>query len=692
MTRLAFGSVLAALIAIAPAFADSRIKSAVATVEPATARPGQVVTFKVTVEILPGFHTYPTVQNDKKEAASVVKLQPPDNADLIFVEPPVDPPGAKSHPGPNGGLLDYYTDSITWEFKAIVSPRAPAGPQSVALKRALFIVCDESNCLPESVKLAAKFTVAGEPVPVEDKYREAVDKVLATRAAPKVEPKATPTTPDAVKSIGPAPKKNIKLVPSPTYEEELMSIFDKRYPIEATTADGKSSTGFGAFLLTAAFWGIVTLLTPCVFPMVPITVSVFLKQSEKQGTNPVAQAGVYAFTIVAVLGISAMALLEIFRNLSVNPWMNVSLGLLFVVFALSLFGLFELTVPTSLVDFTSAREKGGYVGTIFMGLTFSLISFTCVAPFLGGFAALAASGSFSWAERLAGAVVFAISFAAPFFLLALFPSLLKKLPKSGGWMNTIKVVMGFLEFAAALKFFRTAELRWLDRPVVFTYDIVMALWIATLGVLAAYLFGLFRLPHDHEKHEHVGVGRMLTGLFAIGLGVYLAPALFSAGEERNRPTGTVYAWVDAFLLPEPAQEEDWSGDLKRSLEAAREKNELVFVDFTGVTCTNCKLNEKNVFTKPEIRAALSRYRLVQIYTDTIPGGLYESTVDGGKQDADADANRKFQEQFFGTLQLPLYVIMKPEANGKASVLGIYAEGKINREDLFIEFLKKPFAK
>ena len=372
--------------------------------------------------------------------------------------------------------------------------------------------------------------------------------------------------------------------------------------------------------------------------------------------------------------------------------MNLGLGLLFIVFALSLFGMYDITVPRRLVNFTSAREGGGYLGTVFMGLTFSLISFTCVAPFLGGFAGMSASGNFSSLQLACGALAFAGAFAAPFFVLALFPSLMKKLPKSGGWMNTIKVVMGFLEFAAALKFFRTAELRWLDQPAVFAYDVVLALWVGTLVVMGLYLLGLFRLPHDHGKHEHVGAPRMLSGLLAIALAVYLTPALFSGGEHRNRPGGTLYAWVDAFLLPESSGETEWSGDLKASLQAAHEKGELVFVDFTGETCTNCRLNEHNVFPKPEVRGWMQRYRLVQLYTDKVPEMQYASPADLEKRNADAEANLKFQRKYFGTEQLPLYAILRPEAGGKATALGVYAEGKINREDLFVDFLRRPLVK
>jgi thiol:disulfide interchange protein DsbD len=264
---------------------------------------------------------------------------------------------------------------------------------------------------------------------------------------------------------------------------------------------------------------------------------------------------------------------------------------------------------------------------------------------------------------------------------------MKKLPKSGGWLNTIKVVMGFLEFAAALKFFRTAELRWLDQPAIFAYDIVLGLWVAILVVMGLYLLGLFRLPHDHNPHAHIGAPRMLFGVLSIAVAVYLTPALFSGGEFRNRPGGIVYSWVDAFLLPESGEHPDGSGDLKRSLIAAHDNGELVFIDFTGVTCTNCRLNEKSVFSKPEIRRLLMQYRIVQLYTDTVPESLYETVPELAKREADAEVNLKFQRDFFQDERLPLYAILKPEPGGKAKVVSVYFESKINYESIFIEFLR-----
>jgi thiol:disulfide interchange protein DsbD len=262
-------------------------------------------------------------------------------------------------------------------------------------------------------------------------------------------------------------------------------------------------------------------------------------------------------------------------------------------------------------------------------------------------------------------------------------------------MNMIKVTMGFLELAAALKFFRTAELRWLTPPQYFTYDMVLAMWVAILVAMSLYLFGMFRTAHDHETHDHVGPWRIMFALASLGLAVYLTPALFAhGGNEKNRPGGIVYAWVDSFLLPEPSAAEvvgggelPWSADPRRALDDARAKNGRVFIDFTGITCTNCKLNERNVFTQPEVKDLLKQYTLVQLYTDTVPEGFYDSAPGLERQDADAAVNFRFEKKAFGEEQLPLYVILKPEPSRKVTVIGVYREGQIKNVPAFVEFLK-----
>jgi thiol:disulfide interchange protein DsbD len=217
---------------------------------------------------------------------------------------------------------------------------------------------------------------------------------------------------------------------------------------------------------------------------------------------------------------------------------------------------------------------------------------------------------------------------------------------------------------------------------------VLALWVAILVAMAFYLLGVFRTKHDHEMHDHVGPWRIIFALGALGLAVYLMPALFGTGpKDRNRPAGVIYAWVDSFLLPEPVDSLPWTADLRHAVETARAKNGRVFIDFTGVTCTNCRLNENNVFIKPEVQALFKQYQLVKMYTDTIPPEFYETDPGLDGRTADAEANLRIEKAGFGLEQLPVYVVLKPEANGKITVVGVYDEGKINNEPAFIEFLK-----
>jgi thiol:disulfide interchange protein DsbD len=714
MKRLALPTAILLIIGLASAHAEGRLSWSTAVesirgeIDPPNARPGQTVTYKLIIKLTPGHHTYPTEQADPNSTAkNTIELPKPGN--LIFVDRDKkipDPPGA-ALVNRDGVLQSEYEGGATWEFKAVVSPKAPPLPTKVKLEQVKVIVCDENNCLPPKDfkdQVEASVNVSGDPVAVDDKYKAEVEKAIGSgaplTAPPSKGPPKSSGPPRSTDPTGPQPAPPSVAAEGPKavgrhlsanqdHAADLKDVLDQLPPPDT------KATGFWKFVATAAVWGFITLLTPCVFPMVPITVSIFIKQGEKQGTNVLALALVYAVTIVVLLSIAAMTLLATFKNLAVHPVTNVLLGALFVILALSLFGLFELTLPSSLATALDSRaSQGGYVGTVFMAASFTVVSFTCVAPFLGGFTGLTSSPNFTTLDLAAGALAFALAFASPFFLLAIFPGLIKKLPKSGDWMNMVKVTMGFLELAAALKFFRTAELRWLTPPEYFTYDMVLALWVAILVAMAFYLLGVFRTKHDHEMHDHVGPWRIMFALAAFGFGIYLLPALFSRGpHDRNRPAGTLYAWVDSFLLPEPSAAEvvggdlPWSADLRGTLNDARAKNRRVFVDFTGVTCTNCKLNEKNVFVKPEVQELFKQYGLVQMYTDTVPAVFYDADPGTQRRDLDADANQKFENDAFGTEQLPLYVILKPEPNGKVTVVGVYDEGKINNEPAFVEFLK-----
>jgi thiol:disulfide interchange protein DsbD len=368
--------------------------------------------------------------------------------------------------------------------------------------------------------------------------------------------------------------------------------------------------------------------------------------------------------------------------------------------------MYEIELPSFLSRWTASGEaRGGMVGTMFMALTFTIVSFACVAPFLGGFGGTAAGGGVTLLHRVIGGFAFAATFAAPFFLLALFPNMIKALPKSGSWLNSVKVVMGFLELAAALKFFRAGELVLLPTAQFFTFDLVLGMWIALAVLCGLYLLNVYRLPHDSPM-ENIGVPRMLFGFLFLSLALYLSPALFSLNVDgsKPRPNGVVYAWIDSFLLPEPTEGGDgWSGNLALAVEEARAertrtgKPKFVFVDFTGETCTNCKLNEKNVFTKAEIRDLFQPYQRVALYTDKVPDKYYSQQLrstfgsNTTRQRTDASANLEFQRKAFNTEQLPLYVILEPLADTRTEIVATYDEGKINDESAFAAFLRKPLS-
>ncbi len=645
--------------------------------EPATAKPGDKVTWKLTVTLAEHWHTF-TNRQEEAGSSNVTEITFRDIQGLIPDGEIIDPINGGTLENPDGGApLKVLEGTFTWERQYQVTSQAANGPL-VLSTTAKLQVCDDRHCLPsDRFETSATLTVtdanAAPPLPGDKAADAPVPELVADVPADSA-----------------AYKK--------TLEKVLSNLVRQKAP---------ASSGLLAFLLTAVFWGGVSLLTPCVFPMIPITVSFFLKQSEKNRASPVLLALVYCGTIVVVLGAASLTLLGFFTALSINPWMNVFLGTLFVVLALSLFGMFDLTLPASLTRFTSSREgQGGLLGTVFMALTFTVVSFTCVAPFLGGFGGMAADGQYQTWELVLGALAFSSTFAFPFFLLALFPSLIRKLPRSGGWLHTVKVVMGFIEIAAALKFFRTAELVKFREPTLFTYDFVLSMWVALCLLCGYYLLKLVHIGLDEpEEGRGVSVPRFLIGFGFISMAIYLLPALFAGGPDgaNQRPHGVVFAWVDSFLLPDPSQSDmNWSGDLEKALVNAETQRQrtgkpaFVFVDFTGETCTNCKLNERSVFIRSDVKELFAKYQLVQLFTDKVPDKYYPSAIragfkDTGRQTADADVNRWFEDQAFGTQQLPLYVVLEPR-DGKVFAVGVYDEGKINNVGTFVEFLKKPFDK
>jgi thiol:disulfide interchange protein DsbD len=448
------------------------------------------------------------------------------------------------------------------------------------------------------------------------------------------------------------------------------------------------------------------LFTPCVFPMIPVTISFFLKQSEKEHESALLLALVYSGTIVCMLTLAVLLLGSIILSLANNPWLNLGFGALLMFFALSLFGMYEIELPSFLSNFTVSRQvKGGLIGAVFMALTFTITSFTCTGPFLGVVLTPVAATQLGWGTLLLLSLVYSITFASPFFFLALFPGLLKALPKSGTWLNSVKVVMGFIEVAAAFKFLSIADAAlYPGNPRWFTYDTVLCAWIALSVVCGLYLLGIFRLPHD-TPIEHIGVMRLLLATFFLGLTVLMAPNLWHA---ESAGTGVVGEFLSS-MLPAPSQatpqkgngaspngrpesEPYWYPDYEKAWKQAVASDKLLFIDFTGVNCQNCRYNEKNVFSRPEVRKELTNYVCVQIYNDIIP----QPGLSAAESKRLAARNLELQNQTFGDVSTPLYVVFRPdrktpEADGKFQGVALSRfAGKIDDVSAFIDqVLKAP---
>ncbi len=317
----------------------------------------------------------------------------------------------------------------------------------------------------------------------------------------------------------------------------------------------KAQAGLIPFLFASALGGLFALVMPCVWPMVPITVNFFIKQGQGGAGRKKATglAFVYCLSIIGVF--TAVGVLFSFffsasslQNLANNPWLNLFVAGLFVIFGLSLLGLFELRLPSFLLNASAQNEgRGGLVGVFFMALTLTITSFTCTFPVVGGLLVMAAGGDFFY--PIVGLATFATVIAFPFLLLALSPGLISKMPRSGDWMNAVKIVGGLVEIGAALKFINTAELAYVvPEDAWFDASVILTCWIALSVVCGLYLLGIFRTDHDHGDVK-VGTGRIIFGAVFLGLAIYMAPALFG-----RPPKSLIWDRLIVGILPPDASE------------------------------------------------------------------------------------------------------------------------------------------
>lgn len=395
-----------------------------------------------------------------------------------------------------------------------------------------------------------------------------------------------------------------------------------------------ADNNISSFLILAMSMGFLALLTPCVFPMIPITISFFMHRSENTNSSPVKSATVYMLGIVLTFTFLGMMLAILLgasgaNQLAANPIVNMFIAFLFIYFAMSLFGFYEIEIPESLRRLSLQKENSeGYVGILFMALTFTLTSFTCTVQFMGLILVAASQGEWFW--PIIGMLIFSLAFASPFFFLALFPHYLTKLPQSGGWLNSVKVVMGFLELAAAFKFISNTDLVW--NWNIFTYEVVLYLWALIMLLTGLYIFGLIKFKNDSPVT--FSIQRSLFALSFILFGTYLA-----AGNHGYDINGN----IKSYLPPKKYQSNlVWNNNLDDAFIIAKEQNKNIFIDFTGVTCTNCRWMETNIFSINSVEELMSEYVLVSLYTDAGEGYLEK---------------REYQINRFETAALPYYVIL-----------------------------------
>ena len=394
---------------------------------------------------------------------------------------------------------------------------------------------------------------------------------------------------------------------------------------ENYTPEEEEQQGLGTIFFLGFIGGLLALLTPCVFPMIPLTVSFFTKSAQNKATGTIKAItyGAFIFLIYVLLSIPFHLLdsvqPEILNNISTNVYLNVAFFVIFIAFAFSFFGYYELTLPQSWsakMD-DKANQVGGYIGIFFMALTLAIVSFSCTGPILGSLLGGSLTSDGGAIQLTAGMGGFGLALALPFALFALFPNWLNALPKSGGWLNTVKVVLGFLEVALAFKFLSNADL--VEHWGLIKRELFIGIWMVCAAGIALYLFGFIRFPHDGPKGQKIAKGNWVFGILSVAAFIYLAPGLTNTPAANLKllsgfPPPLFYSYYDKGTSA-PLGLEAYK-DFDQGMAAAKASGKPLMIDFTGWACVNCRKMEEQVWSTPEVFELLSQqYVLVSLYVD-----------------------------------------------------------------------------
>ena len=514
---------------------------------------------------------------------------------------------------------------------------------------------------------------------------------------------------------------NVGSCMSPTTEEVVVSLGEKANAPKEEIKAVKDAAGNGSLwslIIEAILWGFAALLTPCVFPMVPMTVSFFMKNSGSAARGRI-NASLYGLFIVALYTLPIAVLIVITRvlggdavtadifNWLATHWVpNILFFVVFMVFAASFFGAFEITLPSALVNKSDAQsDKGGIGGIFFMALTLVLVSFSCTGPIVGSVLIKSTSGEV-WSPIIT-MLAFSTAFALPFTIFAFFPSMLKKLPKSGGWLNSVKVVLGFIEVALGFKFLSVADqvYHWnlLDR------EVYLAIWIVVFSLLGLYLLGKIKFAHDSEL-KHLSVGRLAMAIGVFTFVVYMIPGMWGAPLKALSgylpPLSTQDFVIGQHSVSAPATSGEASlenakysdflhlphglkgfFDMKEAEAYAAKVGKPIFIDFTGHGCVNCREMEARVWSDPTVQQILrDEYVIVALYTDDkmqLPESDWVVTESGKTLKSLGKVNANYALTRFGVNAQPYYVLQGK--NG--AVLGEPRGYDLSVEG-FVKFLRK----
>jgi len=626
------------VVAISPVFAQQKsnnniaiVKDAYVTwkawIEPIDIRAGEGAVLYVSAKVRPQWHIY-SLRN-LKGPSHVPKNQPLPTSFSVSSDSAVVIKGKVLESKPKKSFDPNFEVDVQWHdgtavFYIPVQVKQNARGKGDVDLRIAWMACSETTCIPPQ-KTNIKLT-----------FRIIPGKARATHLQPPKPRQEILSVED--RSIDPAEKQ------------------DDKSSGDASSSDieNAKTRGLLAYLLLSFLAGLGALATPCVFPMIPITVSYFSKRGEG-GKSLLFAALSYCAGIIATftgLGVFVSAVFggTKITEFATHPITNLALALLFILLALNLFGVYEIRLPNWLVSrLYFAGKRGGLAGPFFMGLAFTLTSFTCTLAFVGTIFAQAATGEYFY--PLVGMLAFSFAFAMPFFCLAIFPHYLSRMPKSGGWMESVKVYMGFIELVAAVKFLSNADLVWgtwiMPRPVF------LAIWVVILSIAGFYMIGWLRFPTESTKDIR-GWGRISVGVVTLLFAGYFMAGI--GGKQLGE-------W-EAFLPPDRTTE--WLTDYDKALAMAKKEDKNILIDFTGVTCTNCRWMEKNMFTKPEVLSQFRNFVLVRLYTDRVGD----------------EANKELQKRLTGLTTLPMYVILTPD--GKALKR---FEGSTRDVNKFLAFLR-----